>query len=94
MEFTDHVVTTEERFSDISDAGSGNYAWLWDDQDQCISHPRDFFICGYDPETGQEVPGWLSQPTYDEYKQSGMTLNDFVQNLPAFRDFNLQSKAL
>ncbi len=92
MEFTDHVVTTEERFSDISDAGSGNYAWLWDDQDQCISHPRDFFICGYDPETGQEVPGWLSQPTYDEYKQSGMTLNDFVQNLPAFRDFNLQKQ--
>ena len=92
MEFTDHVVTTEERFSDISDAGSGNYAWLWDDQDQCISHPRDFFICGYDPKTGREVPGWLSQPTYDEYRQSGMTLDDFIRNLSSFRNFSLQKK--
>jgi signal transduction histidine kinase/DNA-binding response OmpR family regulator/HPt (histidine-containing phosphotransfer) domain-containing protein len=90
MELTDHVVPTEEGFSDISDAGSGNYAWLWDDQDQCISHPRDFFICGYDPETGQEVPGWLSQSTYDEYKQSGLTLDDFIRSLPSFRDFSIK----
>jgi hypothetical protein len=92
MEFTDHVVTTEERFSEISDAGSGNYAWLWDDQDQCISHPRDFFICGYDPKTGQEVPGWVSQRTYDEYTQSGRTLNDFIPNLVPFKDFSLHKK--
>ncbi len=88
MEFTDHVVTTDEWFSDISDAGSGNYAWLWDDEDQCISHPRDFFICGYDPQTGQEVPGWLSQTTYDEYRKSGKSLNDFIENLPPFRKFS------
>ncbi len=44
MEFTDHVVPTEERFSDISDAGSGNYAWLWDNQGQCISHPPGIFL--------------------------------------------------
>ncbi len=88
MEFTDHVVPTEEWFSDIPDAGSGNYAWLWDHEDQCISHPRDFFICGYDPETGEEVPGWLSQTTYDEYKKSGKSLNDFIENLPPFRNFS------
>ena len=90
MEFTDHVVPTEERFSDISDAGSGNYAFLWDDQDQCISHPRDFFICGYDPETGQEVPGWVSQDTYSEYRMSGLTILDFVRQLPSFRHFSLK----
>ncbi len=92
MEFTDHIVTTKQRFSDISDAGSGNYAWLWDDQDQCISHPRDFFICGYDPNTGKEVPGWLGQETYDEYKDSGLTLEDFVRKLPSFRAFSLKKK--
>ena len=90
MEFTDHVVTTEERFSDISDAGSGNYAWFWDDQDQCISHPRDFFICGFDPKTGKEVPGWLGQQTYNEYKKSGMTLEEFEKRLPPFREFSLK----
>ena len=74
-------------FSELSDGGSGNYAFLWDDQDQCISHARDFFICGYDPETGEEVPGWVSQNTYNEYKNSGLSLKDFVSRLPSFRDF-------
>jgi signal transduction histidine kinase len=92
MEFTDHVVPTEERFSDISDAGSGNYAFLWDAEDRCISHPRDFFICGFDPETGKEVPGWVSQETYDEYKKSGLTLEEFVQELPSFRNFSLKKR--
>ncbi len=91
MEFTDHIVPTEKRFSDISDAGSGNYAFLWDDQDQCISHPRDFFICGYDPKTGREVPGWISQDTYNEFKKSGLGLEDFVSNLSSFNSFS-QSK--
>lgn len=92
MEFTDHVVPTEERFSDLSDGGSGNYAFLWDDQDQCISHARDFFICGYDPRTGKEIPGWVSQTTYDEYKKSGLTLEGFVAGLPSFRN-HTQRKA-
>lgn len=92
MEFTDHVVPTEERFSDISDAGSGNYAFLWDDQDQCISHHRDFFICGYDPDTGEEVPGWLSRKTYNEYNKSGISLDRFVQKLPSLRDFTLKKR--
>lgn len=92
MEFTDHIVPTEKRFSDISDGGSGNYAFLWDDQDQCISHPRDFFICGYDPQTGKEVPGWISQETYDQYKESGLTLENFVKSLSSFRNFNPQKR--
>lgn len=92
MEFTDHVVPTEERFSDISDAGSGNYAFLWDYQNKCISHARDFFICGYDPDTGEEVPGWLSQKTYNEYKKSGISLDRFVQKLPSFRGVTLKKR--
>ena len=92
MEFTDHIIPTEERFSDISDAGSGNYAFLWDFENQNISHPRDFFICGYDPLTGNEVPGWLSQDTYNEYKKSGLSLNKFIERLPDFRNFTIKKK--
>ncbi|MEA3357959.1 MAG: HAMP domain-containing sensor histidine kinase [Thermodesulfobacteriota bacterium] len=92
MEFTDPVIPTEERFSDISDAGSGNYAFLWDDEDQCISHPRDFFICGYDPETGKKAPGWLAQDTFNEYKKSGLALEDFIRKLPSFRNFSLKKR--
>jgi hypothetical protein len=92
MEFTDHIVPTEERISDISDAASGNYAFLWDDQDQCISHPRDFFICGYDPRTGREVPGWISQDTYNEFKKSGLTLEKFISSLLPFNSFSQKKK--
>lgn len=88
MEFTDHAIPTEERFSEISDAGSGNYAFLWDDQDQCISHPRDFFICGYDSLMGREVPGWISQETYNNFKKSGLTLGEFMKKLPSFKNFS------
>jgi signal transduction histidine kinase len=88
MEFTDHVVPTEERFSVLSHGGSGNYAFIWDYRDKCVSHARDFFICGYDPKTGKEVPGWLSQETYNEYKKSGLSLEEFVTRLPSFRNFS------
>jgi signal transduction histidine kinase len=87
LEFTDHTIPSDERFSELPDAGSGNYAFVWDDRDRSICHPREFFICGYDPETGEEVPGWVSENTYAEYLASGLTLNEFVARLPAFRDF-------
>ena len=88
LEFTNHVVPTDERFSDIPDAGAGNYAFLWDDRDRCICHPREFFICGYDPETGEEVPGWVSEVTYAEYLKNGLPLGRFIKGLPSFRDFS------
>ncbi len=56
MEFTDHVVPTEERFSALSDGGSGNYAFLWDDEDQCISHARDFLSADTIPKPGKRSP--------------------------------------
>lgn len=88
MEFTDHVVPTEERFSALSDGGSGNYAFIWDNKGRCISHARDFFICGFNPETGEEVPGWISQDTYDKFKKSGRSLEEFVRALPSYNNFS------
>ncbi len=93
MEFTDHVIPTEERFTVYSDGGSGNYAFIWDHRDRCIAHARDFFICGYDPSTGQEIPGWVSQNTYDEYRKSGLPLETFIRELPSFRDFTQKKPA-
>lgn len=92
MEFTDHVMPTDERFTLHPDGGSGNYAFIWDNRDRCISHARDFFICGYDPGTGKEVPGWISQDSYDEYKKSALSLEEFTKNLPSFYNFS-QKKA-
>ncbi len=88
MEFTAHVMPTDERFTMHPDGGSGNYAFIWNDKDRCISHARHFFIYGYDPATGEEVPGWISQDTYDRYKKSGQSLREFTNRLPSFRNFS------
>lgn len=92
MEFTDHVIPTDERFCEMSDAASGNYAFLWDFEDRSISHPRHFFICGHDPRTGAQVPGWVSEETYEEFKAGGLSLEEFVRKLPSFREFTQRKK--
>ena len=92
MEFTDHVIPTEERYRDISDAGTGNYAFMWDYKDRCISHARDYFIVGYDPETGDPAPPWLDQELYDQWVQSGDSLADFLRDTPSFIAPSLKKK--
>jgi hypothetical protein len=92
MEFTDHVVPTEERYSPISDASSGNYAFMWDYQGRNISHPRDYFIVGYDPTTGEEAVPWLSSEIYDMWQQSGLTFGEFQKTAPVFLDQRLTKK--
>jgi hypothetical protein len=75
MEFTDHLTPTEERYTDISDPGSGNYAFLWDDAHRCISHARDYFIMGYDPLTGKEVPAWAPSTWVQQIKAGTIGLD-------------------
>lgn len=84
MEFTDHIVPTEERYSDISDASSGNYAFMWDHKGRNISHPRDYFIVGYDPETGEQTVPWLSQDLYNDWQASGKSFADFKKAALSF----------
>ncbi|NVK20132.1 MAG: HAMP domain-containing histidine kinase [Methylocystaceae bacterium] len=86
MEFSDHHVPTDERYSTISDAGSGNYAFIWDYKARNISHPRDYFIYGYDPETGKPEVPWLSQKLYDGWQASGLDLESYLKDIPLFLD--------
>lgn len=92
MEFTDHVVPTTERYSDISDAGSGNYAFMWDDQGRSISHPRDYFIVGFDPETGEPAVPWLSTELYDLWQSGGGNFSAFEQSAPRFFEQTITKK--
>ncbi|MEA3465866.1 MAG: PAS domain S-box protein [Thermodesulfobacteriota bacterium] len=86
MEFTDHIVPTKERYSSISDASTGNYAFMWDDKGRNISHPRDYFISGYDPDTGEPVVPWLEDKLYEEWQTSGKPIGEFLNTAPVFRD--------
>lgn len=92
MEFTDYIAPTEERYLSVSDASTGNYAFMWDYRGRNISHPRDYFIVGYDPSTGkQEIP-WLEKSDYLAWKKSGMPPADFLQTLPLFHQQSLEKK--
>ncbi len=90
MEFTDHIVPTDQRYTSISDAGSGNYAFIWDYKDRNISHPRDYFIVGYDPETGQPAVPWLEEGMYEDYRRSGLCVCDWENKAPVFLEQTLK----
>lgn len=92
MEFTDHLVPTEERFSSISNAASGNYAFMWDYLGRNISHHRDYFIVGYDPDTGQPATPWLDQELYDEWQKSGLSFVEYQKTAPLFHEQSLKKK--
>ena len=92
MEFSDHLVPTEQRYSAISDAASGNYAFIWDYKGRNISHPRDYFIAGYDPETGNPAPPWLDYVSYKAWQKSGLSIAMFLETLPTFHNQSLSVK--
>jgi len=94
MEYTD-TFNPLDNFDqlNISDGSIGNYAFMWDYEARNISHPRDYFIVGFDPDTGDRVPGWLSKKVYDDFKQSEYKdLNKFLENYPKFDNQSLQNK--
>ncbi|WP_163833820.1 EAL domain-containing protein [Spartinivicinus ruber] len=92
MEFTDHLVPTEQRFTPIADASSGNYAFMWDYLGRNISHPRDYFIVGYDPATGEQVPSWLDQATWQQWQDSGLSFQQFIHQQPIYHAQSLKRK--
>ncbi len=92
MEFTDHLIPTEERYSPISDAASGNYAFMWDYEGRNISHPRDYFIVGYNPDSGEMQTPWLSADLYDLWQESGVSFAEFSSVAPKFQEQSLAKK--
>ncbi|MDR2548732.1 MAG: response regulator [Desulfobulbus sp.] len=83
-EFTDHVLPTEERFSDIADAGSGNYAFIWDYLGRSICHPRDHSIVGYDPNTGEETLPWISSELLPIWEAANGVFSSFEKTAPQY----------
>ncbi|MGC2855263.1 sensor histidine kinase [Novispirillum sp. DQ9] len=92
MSFTDHIVPTAERYSDIGDPGSGNYAFIWDAKGRSIVHPRHHSIVGYDPETGEPAVPWLEAGLFKEWQDSGLGIADFLAQAPQFREQGLDKK--
>lgn len=91
-QFTDRIVPTDDRYSPIDDAIKGNYAFMWDHKARAISHPRDYFIPGYDPTTGEPVAPWLDKDAYAAWQASGKSISAFLAVVPAFDHQSLEKK--
>ena len=91
-EFTDHLVPTDQRFTDIPDASSGNYAFIWDYKGRSIAHPRDHSIVGYDPATGEPAVPWMDTDLYHAWKNSGLPIGIFLERQPTFQNPSLTKK--
>ncbi len=92
MAFINRVRPTPDRFAPISDPASGNYAFMWDTKSRSIAHPRDYFIVGYDPATGESVAPWIDTELWANWQASGKSWQAFAPTLPAFQDQSLQRK--
>lgn len=93
MQFTDTSnPTSANAKQNIADASVGNYAFMWDYKGRNISHPRDYFIVGYDKNTGLPSQPWLSKDINKKFKESGKEINDFLKDYPAFEEQSLIKK--
>ncbi len=93
MDFTDFVDPLHAEPLEISDASEGNYAFMWDSDFKSISHPRDYFIVGYDHKTGEMVPGWIDSKMASQFKKSNIeNLNSFLKQMPTFLHQSLTKK--
>ncbi|WP_169733415.1 GGDEF domain-containing protein [Sulfurospirillum arcachonense] len=93
MDFTDFVEPISAASLDISDASKGNYAFMWSSEFKSISHPRDYFIVGYNRQTGEIVPGWIDEELASAFKKSGKkNLNLFLKEQPLFLNQSLKKK--
>jgi diguanylate cyclase (GGDEF)-like protein len=93
MDFTDFKNPLSPDSLNISDASNGNYAFMWSSDFECISHPRDYFIVGYDAKTGKKVPGWIDSSLAKKFEQSGKKeLSSFLKKQPIFLKQSLSKK--
>lgn len=92
MAFTNKVRPTPDRFAPIADPASGNYAFMWDSKSRAIAHPRDYFIVGYDPQTGQSAAPWMDQELWASWQASGKPWQEFQPGMLAFQDQSLKRK--
>ncbi len=91
-QFTDRIMPTEQRYTPIADASQGNYAFMWDYKSRAISHPRDYFIHGYNATTGLPETPWMDQSLYTEWQDSGLSSAEFLAKTPHFLAPSLEKK--
>ena len=76
MEFTQHITPTEERYVVFPSYGSGNYAFMFDDEGWMIAHPKFWDLRGLDPQ-GRLVPPYTPASTQQDIGAGRIPFNLF-----------------
>ncbi|RXJ97993.1 two-component sensor histidine kinase, partial [Arcobacter sp. CECT 8989] len=93
MQFTDTSnPTSNDAIQSMPDAKNGNYAFMWDYEGKNISHARDYFITGFDKNTGKRVMPWLSKDIAQKFESSNEEINEFLETYPKFEEQSLKKK--
>lgn len=93
MELVDHITPSDERYTQVSSAYEGNYAFIWDYNCRSIVHPRHHSIVGYDPETGVEQVPWLETSIYEGWQESQVeSWEEYVKDYPVFNEQSREKK--
>jgi signal transduction histidine kinase/CheY-like chemotaxis protein/HAMP domain-containing protein len=92
MEFTDHMTPMNERYTELTSAFEGNYAFIWDYNCRAICHPRHHSIPGYNPETGEPEIPWLEDRIYNDWQASGKSYVEFIKTVPTFAEQSRNKK--
>ncbi|MDR2571399.1 MAG: response regulator [Oscillospiraceae bacterium] len=84
MEFVDFITPMVERYSVLSDAYDGNYAFIWDYKCRSIAHPRHHSIVGFNPLTGLPQVPWLEGSIMMErdFENGGFILDENRRPIP------------
>jgi diguanylate cyclase (GGDEF)-like protein len=91
MSFTDTIAPTKERYRDIGDGRSGNYAFIWDYKGRSIVHPHHYSIVGYD-ENGEPAVPFLESRVFEDWQKSGKSWRDYMETAPTFVDQRLSKE--
>ena len=87
MEMIDHITPMPGRYTELSNAYAGNYAFIWDYQCRSIVHPRHHSICGYNPETGLPETPWLEKTLYDGMIAAGYDRTNWQEYIATLENY-------
>ncbi|ALC17071.1 signal transduction histidine kinase [Desulfuromonas soudanensis] len=74
MEFTQHILPTAERYVVFPSYGSGNYAFMFDDEGWMIAHPKYWDIRGLD-RSGRLVPPYRAGSSEEDIRLGNIPYN-------------------
>lgn len=76
MEFTQHIISTEERYVVFPVYDAGNYAFMFDDEGWIVTHPKYWNLRGLDRE-GNLVPPYTAESSPEAIEKGIIPYNLF-----------------